>query len=397
MSLKHIARIAVSNVDKKSADAGRPVRLCNYPDVYYNDRITRDLDFMSATASDSQLRDFRLCPGDVLITKDSETPDDIAVPALVETSAEDLVCGYHLALIRPEKQLVEPRFLFWTLTSTSARTWFSTQATGVTRFGLRAQSIGDARVYLPSLNDQRRIADSLDTETTRIDALIEKKRRMTELLEVRWASSVRDRLNELAPIMPLKRRWRVLDCKHRTPAYVDEGYPVTSPGDISPGRIDLSLCQRFVDDADFADLTEGRRPKRGDIIYSRNASAGIAAYVDTDAAFCMGQDVCLITSSEQDQRFLMYALNSMGADQLEPIKVGSTITRINVDQIGELKVPVPAVEIQRQVADALDLERERIDQLAQRVRRQIDLLGERRQTLITASVTGQLNIAKAAA
>jgi type I restriction enzyme S subunit len=138
---------------------------------------------------------------------------------------------------------------------------------------------------------------------------------------------VRDRFNDLGPRLSLKRRWQIIDCKHRTPAYVDEGYSVTSPGDLSPGRIDLSRCHRFVDDADFGDLTEGRRPKRGDIIYSRNASAGIAAYVDTDQPFCMGQDVCLITSSDQEQRFLMYALNTIGADQLAPIKIGSTITR----------------------------------------------------------------------
>lgn len=81
--LKHVAHVAVSNVDKKSVEGELPVRLCNYTDVYHHDRITERLHFMTATASAEQVRDFRLRPGDVLITKDSETPDDIAVPALV--------------------------------------------------------------------------------------------------------------------------------------------------------------------------------------------------------------------------------------------------------------------------------------------------------------------------
>jgi type I restriction enzyme S subunit len=266
-----------------------------------------------------------------------------------------------------------------------------------TQDNLNAEQVAGLPFPILTLTGQRRIADFLDAETVRVDALIAKKLRLIDLLDARWATSIRSRINALGPVMPLKRRWRVIDCKHRTPVYVDDGYPVTSPGDISAGRIDLSACHRFVDDADFADLTEGRKPTRGDIIYSRNASAGIAAYVDTDQLFCMGQDVCLITSSDQDQHFLMYVLNSLGVDQLLPIKVGSTTTRINVDQIGELEIPTPDVEIQRQVADALDLERERIDHLAQRIRQQIDLLREHRQALITAAVTGQLDVARAAA
>ena len=102
-------------------------------------------------------------------------------------------------------------------------------------------------------------------------------------------------------------------------------------------------CNRFVDEHEFADLTEGRRPHRGDLIYSRNASIGIAAYVSTDEPFCMGQDVCLITSRGQDQRFLAYALNTVAMEQLDQSKVGSTFSRVNVAQIAELRIPTPEV------------------------------------------------------
>ena len=252
-------------------------------------------------------------------------------------------------------------------------------------------------VIVPPVLRQHEIADFLDAETARIDALIEKKQRMVGLTEARWEILVRHRLEALGHVMALKRRWRVIDCKHRTPTYVEDGYPVVSPGDITRERLSLSRCHRFVDDADFADLTEGRRPRRGDIIYSRNASAGIAAYVDTDQPFCMGQDVCLITSAHEDQRFLMYALNSLGADQLEPLRIGSTITRINVDQIGTIRVPAPPVDDQRRTADALDSDRARVDVARDALAQQIDLLRERRQALITAAVTGQLDVTRAAA
>lgn len=244
---------------------------------------------------------------------------------------------------------------------------------------------------------QEEIADFLDAEIGRIDALNEKRRRMVVLLEERWSSVVRSVISQLTPVMPLKRRWRITDCKHRTPTYIPDGYPVVSPGDTTAGRLDLRRCHRFVSEDDLVDLTEGRQPRRGDIIYSRNASAGIASYVDTDEPFCMGQDVCLVTSAEQNQLYLMYALNSLGADQLQPLKIGSTITRINVDQIGELLLPAPAPDVQARIARQLDSERRRVDDILSRLLSQLGCIQERRQALITAAVTGQLDLTKAAA
>ncbi|WP_369028430.1 restriction endonuclease subunit S, partial [Nocardia farcinica] len=109
------------------------------------------------------------------------------------------------------------------------------------------------------------------------------------------------------------------------------GYPVVSPGDISAGRLDLSRCHRFVDLEDYEDLADDlRRARRGDIVYSRNASVGTASYVDTDEPFTMGQDVCRITSDRQDQLYLAYVLNVVVKPQLNSLQVGSTFTRVNI-------------------------------------------------------------------
>ena len=139
--LKHLARITVSNVDKKTASDEQSICLCNYTDVYYNERITADLPFMEATASADQIDRFGLRGGDVLLTKDSETPDDIAVPAYVDADLPGVVCGYHLALLRPSPD-VDGRYLFWALTSRSSREQFSALANGITRFGIRYDSFG---------------------------------------------------------------------------------------------------------------------------------------------------------------------------------------------------------------------------------------------------------------
>jgi type I restriction enzyme S subunit len=110
--LRHLTDIAISNVDKKSVDGEVPVGLCNYTDVYYNYRITGAVEFMAATATREQLRRFSLRAGDILLTKDSETAEDIAVVALVPNDLPGVVCGYHLAVVRAKQSRVDPSYLF---------------------------------------------------------------------------------------------------------------------------------------------------------------------------------------------------------------------------------------------------------------------------------------------
>lgn len=183
--LKNVADILVSNVDKKSVEGELPVRLCNYTDVYYNENISSDLDFMEATASRSQVEAFALRTGDVLITKDSETADDIGVPAFVPEGLDGVVCGYHLAILRARGAVLEPRFLFWFMASTSARQQLEVRATGITRYGLRLDAIGDLELVLPPVDEQRAIVAMLDHETSRIDCLVEKNATLIDTLRER--------------------------------------------------------------------------------------------------------------------------------------------------------------------------------------------------------------------
>ena len=254
--------------------------------------------------------------------------------------------------------------------------------------GLSRERAYEERLAFPDRPTQVRVAAHLDAETARIDALIAKKRRLIALLVDRRDVITRGSIAAVAHVSPLRRHWRVIDCRHLTPVYVDEGIPVVGPGDVQPGRLDLRRCHRFVGDRDFADLTAGeRRPCRGDIVYSRNASIGIAAYVDTDETFTMGQDVCLIRSESHDQRYLAYVLNTMGVDQLQAAKVGATFDRVNISQILDLRIPVPPPDVQRKLADQFDELIRRTSAITHKLTQQIALLQEHRQAIITAAVT----------
>jgi len=152
--LKQICEVLFSNVDKHSHDGERQVRLCNYTDVYKNDFIMSDMDFMAATATPAEIERFHLEVGDVMITKDSEAWNDIGVPAIVTEALEGVLCGYHLALLRAERDALLPMFLFRALTTPSIAQQLYFEATGVTRYGLSKLAIKNLLLPVPPLHEQ---------------------------------------------------------------------------------------------------------------------------------------------------------------------------------------------------------------------------------------------------
>ena len=189
-ALRRLVTIRSSNVDKIMEEGEEIVRLCNYVNVYYNDRITGDIEFSEGSAKPQEIIKFGLRAGDVVITKDSETPDDIAVPALVDSTAKGIVCGYHLAILRPNPSEIIGPFLFWSLKAKPTREAFGLAAQGVTRYGLTLNGIGSVNIPVPDLATQKAVAAFLDRETARIDKLIAKKERQVELLHKRAKQAV---------------------------------------------------------------------------------------------------------------------------------------------------------------------------------------------------------------
>jgi type I restriction enzyme S subunit len=184
-----LVRMAVSNVDKHTTEGEWAVRLCNYVDVYKNERIHPDIEFMEATATRAEIQKFGLKKGDVVITKDSENPNDIAIPAIVQEPAVLLVCGYHLAILRAKPSMV-PEYLFRLLQTVYLRSYFATKAQGVTRFGLSQNAITRSLVPVPPVEEQQEIARLIDHETAKLDSLAAKYRRELELLAEYRASLI---------------------------------------------------------------------------------------------------------------------------------------------------------------------------------------------------------------
>jgi len=180
--LKYVAEIYPSNVDKHSKEGEKTVRLCNYTDVYKNDYITNNMNLMFATASDEQITRFTLLPNDVIITKDSETANDIAVPAVVKENLDNVVCGYHLSLMRPNRKILG-EFLFRILQSKVINIQFEVNANGVTRVGLGTYSQKKPKIPLPPISEQEEIINFILKETQIITTTISKIEKEIALVE----------------------------------------------------------------------------------------------------------------------------------------------------------------------------------------------------------------------
>ena len=176
--LGEVCDIRISNVDKKIVEKEKKVMLCNYLDVYKNDYITKSINFMIGTATKREIDKFNVLKGDVIITKDSEEFYDIAKPSYVSEKIPNLVCGYHLAMLRP-KNTVDGLFLSKALKLQPINIFFQKRANGITRFGITKETIENALIPLPPLPEQQRIAEIL----SQIDQTIEKEEQYKEKLQ----------------------------------------------------------------------------------------------------------------------------------------------------------------------------------------------------------------------
>lgn len=187
--IKHVADVRFSGVDKHSHDHETPAHLCNYTDVYKNDRITDNMDLMRATATTAEIGRLTLKAGDVILTKDSETPDDIGVPAWVPDDLPGVVCAYHLGMLRPVPDRVLGEFLFRAIGSARTAQQFHVLATGVTRFALGKRDVKNAVITLPPVEEQTTICRWITDECQPLDDAITRAEE-----EIKLIREYRDRL-----------------------------------------------------------------------------------------------------------------------------------------------------------------------------------------------------------
>ena len=325
----------------------------------------------------------------------------------------DTTCNQSMGAIIPD-DLDYSRYLFWWITSNYQN--IRNMAGGDLRDGLNLEHLGDMSCPLPNKDEIQKIANFLDYETAKIDSLIEKQQKLIELLKEKRQAVISHAVTKgLNPDVPMKdsgvewlgevpEHWtvsklkyfvNVVDCKHITAEFFDEGIPLASIGEVKGWKVNLSKA-KLTNEKYYFELIDGnRKPQVGDIIYTRNATVGEAALVHEELPrFALGQDVCLIHIVQKlYPEFLLHFLKSeIIKIQLNSAMVGSTFKRINVDDIRNYLVVIPPFDEQKEILKSLEINTKQYDSLISSAEKQINLMKERRTALISSAVTGKIDV-----
>jgi type I restriction enzyme S subunit len=423
--LREIADIRISNVDKKATLGEAPVRLCNYMDVYANDYIRADLPFMEATATRAEIQRFGVQQSDVMITKDSETPDDIGIPAVVMDQIEGLVCGYHLAQIRPNRALVDPVYLAKQLALPETAAYFAQRAAGSTRYGLSNRTIAEVPIRLAPLEQQQRIAEIL----ARIDGAIERTEVLIDKHQQIKAGLMQDLFTRgvgldgrLRPVNEsvstafgrLPMQWRLgsileLTDPGRQPIltgpfgadlgsgdFLEEGVPVLRIGNVQAGH--LALDDLLFVSHRKAQTLNRYRVKEGDLLFARQgATTGRNALADAQVEGNLINYHIIRVALGHDRCAPLFVEAAFASEvvkrQIERDKGRGTREGINTAQITSLAFPIAEVEEQRRIASILSSQNERIN-ADQDVLRSLRM---RKQGLMQDLLTGKVRMPVASA
>ncbi len=415
--LRHVAPFSNSNVDKKSYEGQKPVRLCNYTDVYYNEFIRDGMEFMEATASDAEIERFQLRKGQIIITKDSEDPTDIGIPSLVTEDMEEVICGYHLTVIFPE-DYDTGRYLHRSIQSMHTRAHFYVESPGITRYGLNQDTIADTPVALPNPKERKAIADFIERECGRMDKLVEKKQEFISLLkEKRQAlithavtkgldpkAEMKDSgvewLGEVPKHWDVKPLWSLVSCN-------DSVLPDNTPNEQLIRYVDISSVSYDAGISRTEEMEFGSAPSRarrlakvGDIVIStvRTYLRAIAVVTEeySNCFFSTGFAVLHPLQSVHQPILNWMVLSDGFIGAVVSHSEGISYPAINASQLTKFKVAIPPDNEIQAISTFLSQHTTRIDRLIAKTIESIDLLKERKTALITAAVTGQIDVLQSA-
>lgn len=391
--LKFNSNLIISTVDRHELEEEITVSVCHYPQAYNNEKINKETVLSSGTCSLKQLENFGLRKGQIIITKDSETSDDIGVPTYVEEDIPNAVCGYHLAIINVNKNYINTLFLFRYLQSKNVNYYFDTKSNGVTRFGLGKSAMENLPIPIPTLLEQTKIAQYLENQTAIIEQAIQQKKKLIELLKEKRQSVINETVTKgLNPNAKMKDtgigwlgeipdNWVVVKLKHvvemksgnfiSAEVIEDEGlYPVYGGNGI----------RGF-----YSEYThEGFFP----LIGRQGALCGNINY--TNGKFWPTEHAVVVTAKKKVHLYWLGEL--LRLMNLNQYSQASAQPGLSVEKILNLHIPLPSYDEQNQIALKLESLNDKFEVTKIGLEESIIKLKEYRQSIISEAVIGAVDL-----
>ena len=319
-----------------------------------------------------------------------------------------------LHVLRPSRSL-DRRYLFYLTLSNGYRNTGEAEMYGAGgQKRVPPEFNKDFRTPVPPLAEQLAIANFLDRKTAEIDELVAKKRALIEKLTEKRSALISHTVTRgLSPeatcahgipahshILPFtKYVVERSDYRGKTPEKVEDGIFLVTAKNVRMGFIDYESSKEYVAEEEYAEIMRRGLPKRGDILFTTEAPLGNVALVDREDV-AMAQRIIRFRMNPDcfESRFTLYAMMSDHfQNQLQSLSTGSTAEGLKASKLPMLRIVAPPVAEQLAIADFLDRETAKIDSLIAKVEQAIERLQEYRTALITAAVTGKIDVRQAAA
>ena len=304
--------------------------------------------------------------------------------------------------------------------------WYGLSALGLDTFSQDSAVPGLSREHAyekwlpePPAKEQRAIAAFLDRETAKTDAMVGKKERLIELLQEKRVALIANAVTKgLDPVVPMKdsgvewlekipahwrgmplKRWvavKITDGPHETPEILPDGVPFISAEAVQDGRINFESKRGYISEELHRQYCRKCKPQRDDLFLCKSgATTGKLAIVDTDEEFSVWSPLAQIRANPKIAmaRFLFHALQAEYIqDQIRRGWSAGTQPNIGMGIIEMIFVVAPPLEEQRVIVSVVDRETAKIDAMIAKVREGIEKLKEYRTALISAAVTGKIDV-----
>ncbi len=354
-------------------------------------------------------------PNDIVIAKMAEP---VARSAIVSDKYPEYVIVADCVKLSPDLSLINLSFLNWAINSDLVKMNAELVSSGTTRIRISLGELKKLKIPYPSLIEQQAIANFLDYETAQIDTLIEKQQTLIQLLKEKRQAVISHAVTKgLNPDAPMKdsgvewlgevpEHWTVCALKHilatpitdgphETPIFLDEGVPFISAEAVSQGYINFDKKRAHISKLDNEKYSKKYTPKKYDIyIVKSGATTGVSAIVETDREFNIWSPLAVIRCAPYcEPYFTLFAIRSKYFQ--EEIRLNwnyGTQQNIGMAVLGNLLITYPPRKEAQEISNYLKRVTEKMNELIERAEQAIHLMQERRTALISAAVTGKIDV-----
>ena len=355
---------------------------------------------------------YRLKKGDIVFSR----VGSIGRIALVEDEQEGWLISGQMLRLRITNPAVYPRFAIYSITSETTQTYFQLSSVGSTRESINTEILRNYPIPIPPLPEQQAIADFLDRKTAQVDRLIEKKQRQIELLQEQRTALINQAVTKgLDPDVPMKdsgiewlgeipEHWDVLLIRYT--ARVGRGQTPRPAGDprffngshipwITVGEVTKDKGMYLTETKTML-TEEGSKHsiifKKGTLVLTNSgATLGVPKILGIDGCMNDGNAAFQNMRNDMEKKYMYFFFMSMTMILRDQSQVSGQ-PNLNTTIISSLNIPKPPLDEQKSIANFLIDQEENFKVATKKLTDTIELLQEYRTTLISAAVTGKIDV-----